>query len=218
MTDLLNEQISALVDGELPPEETALLLRRLEREPELAKRYARYQALGDLLRGEAVRPSARLTSRIGAAIEAEAPRVARVDPVRAPRRRHRLSFLKPVAGLGLAAAVGALAVMLVTRAPETGSPATVAATAVPVVGGEVAPPERRRVAAEAPATLRSTGEPASYVTPALGPVPGSLRPIGGATLANYVAAHARLSGSLGGRDALIHLVADPSPDEENRRP
>jgi len=49
------------------------------------------------------------------------------------------------------------------------------------------------------------------VTPAAGPA--QLRPISGATLANYVAAHARMSGALGGRDALIHLVADPAPEE-----
>ena len=49
MSDLLNEQLSALMDGELPPEETALLLRRLEREPELAARLARYSAIGDAL-------------------------------------------------------------------------------------------------------------------------------------------------------------------------
>ena len=39
--DLLNEQLSALVDGELPPEETALLFN------ELLDRYPRWELAGE---------------------------------------------------------------------------------------------------------------------------------------------------------------------------
>jgi len=39
MTDALNEQLSACLDGELPPAELDLLLKRLERDPELRKVY-----------------------------------------------------------------------------------------------------------------------------------------------------------------------------------
>ena len=34
MSEILNQQLSALLDGELPPEQTELLLKRLSREPE----------------------------------------------------------------------------------------------------------------------------------------------------------------------------------------
>jgi len=71
MSELLNEQLSALLDGELPPEETSLLLRRLDREAELAGRLARYRLCGDVLRGERVQPRAGFTLRVSAAIAAE---------------------------------------------------------------------------------------------------------------------------------------------------
>ena len=209
MSDLLNEQLSALMDGELPPEETALLLRRLEREPELAARLARYSAIGDALRGDRAQPSAGFAARASAAIAAEpAPVVRPVARAAGLRRR-----IRPLMGFSVAAAVGALAVVLVSqgpRGPETVQPAVVAAnTAVPVV--PVPPVERPMPAA---ALLASSAEPASYVTPA--PSSAPLRPISGATLANYVAAHARVSGSLGGRDVLIHLVSDPAVEDQGQ--
>jgi hypothetical protein len=111
-------------------------------------------------------------------------------------------------GLSVAAAVGALAVVLVgqgPRAPETTAPSTMAAnTAAPVQSVERVAPT--------PLLLASSAEPASYVTPA--PATAPLRPISGATLANYVAAHARVSGSLAGRDVLIHLVSEPAPEDQ----
>ena len=83
MSDLLNEQLSALVDGELAPEETALLLRRLEREPELAQRLARYRLCGEVLRGEHHQPRADFALRISAAIAREpASRPAAAAPPR----------------------------------------------------------------------------------------------------------------------------------------
>jgi negative regulator of sigma E activity len=221
MSDLLNEQLSALIDGELPPEETDLLLKRIAREPELARRYARYQAIGDSLRGERARPSAGLAQRICAAVAVE-PSPAVVDPPaaaarrpsgRGERRSRRLAALRPVAGLGLAAAVGALAVMLVARDPRGGGTpvASVSAPVTTAIGVPAVLPQRPD---DVPPVLPATAEPASYVTPAPGPT--QLRPIGGATLANYVAAHARMSGALGGRDALIHLVSDPSLEETSQ--
>ena len=38
MTDRIREQISALIDGELPEDEVGLLVRRLERDLQLAPR------------------------------------------------------------------------------------------------------------------------------------------------------------------------------------
>jgi negative regulator of sigma E activity len=220
MSDLVNEQLSALVDGELPPEETALLMRRIAREPELARRYARYQAMGDLLRGERARPSTDLSARICAAVGAEsmpetAPAAAPEPMERSARRSgRRRTLLRPLAGLGLAAAVGALAVVLVGRAPVGGTSAPTVPVASLVQPGAQAAPSVAAVAAEEVSPVSATAEPASYVTPAA--APSALRPINGATLANYVAAHARMSGALGGRDALIHLVSDPSVEEMTR--
>ena len=59
-----------------------------------------------------------------------------------------------------------------------------------------------------------SGEPASYVTPAVRPAIGVI-PSG--TLANYVVAHSQFSAPLAGRSVLIHLVADESRDEAPAR-
>jgi negative regulator of sigma E activity len=203
MSDLLNEQLSALMDGELPPEETALLMRRLEREPELAQRLARYRAIGDVLRNDRAQPSADFARRVSAAVTREpAPAV----PMRAPARPARWRALRPVMGLGVAAAVGALAVVLIAHDPRGAAQEPLAAVTAPTAPAV-------SVASAPAAALPVASEPASYVTPAA--APAQLRPISGAMLANYVASHARMSGSLGGRDVLIHLVSDPGAEDGN---
>ncbi len=200
MSDLLHEQLSALVDGELPPEETGLLLRRIEREPELAARLTRYRLMGEVLRGDTARPSVSFASRISAAVAAE----PLPTPSVAPRRRMAFAAVRPVLGFGLAAAVGALAVLVLAHGPrDIEARSSQTATVLPTAA-TVAP-------ASMDVVLSNTAEPASYVTPAA--APAQLRPISRATLANYVASHARMSGSLGGRDALIHLVADSAPED-----
>jgi sigma-E factor negative regulatory protein RseA len=210
MSDLLHEQLSALLDGELPPEETALLMRRLEREPELARRLARYRVCGEVLRGERVQPSADFALRVSEAIAAE-PAVH----VAVPRRRVP-ARLKSAAGLAVAASVGMVAVLVLQRAvPGTLGPAATVADAGPAVAADpvVAPvataPMPVVESLPALATVSPGSEPPSYVTPAAKP---GLQEIRGATLANYVVAHSGVSGPLGGRSVLIHLLADPPAD------
>ena len=50
MSDRLNEQLSALLDGELSAGEAELLLRRLDRDAELRGTLSRYTLIGDALR------------------------------------------------------------------------------------------------------------------------------------------------------------------------
>nr|WP_238389729.1 sigma-E factor negative regulatory protein [Pseudoxanthomonas koreensis] len=77
------QQLSALVDGELAPDEARFLLRRLEHDGELAGRRERWQLCGDVLRGQVRRAAdPALAGRVAAAIaaapalEASQPRVA----------------------------------------------------------------------------------------------------------------------------------------------
>ncbi len=49
MGQTIDEQLSALLDGELPVEQQELLLRRLERDTDLRARFGRYSMIGDLL-------------------------------------------------------------------------------------------------------------------------------------------------------------------------
>ena len=51
------QQLSALVDGELPTDEARFLLRRLEHDSELSGCQERWQLLGDVLRGRACAPA-----------------------------------------------------------------------------------------------------------------------------------------------------------------
>ncbi|MBT8442319.1 MAG: sigma-E factor negative regulatory protein [Gammaproteobacteria bacterium] len=49
MNQILDEQLSSLLDGELSEEQYDLLLRRLDAEPDLRERFARYSLIGDVL-------------------------------------------------------------------------------------------------------------------------------------------------------------------------
>ncbi len=77
MTRIIDEQLSALLDGELPIEQEAMLLRRLEREPECRDKLARFGLIGELVRDASseavVTPMSSLTisDRVSAAIADE---------------------------------------------------------------------------------------------------------------------------------------------------
>lgn len=100
MTDLLREQVSSFMDGELPEEEAALLLKRLANGQELAECWKCYHLIGDSLRGE-------LASEVADDL---APRVkiALSPGVRRKRLRRLSTIAAGVAVLGLAGVVGGL--------------------------------------------------------------------------------------------------------------
>jgi negative regulator of sigma E activity len=214
MSDLVNEQLSAFLDGELPPEETALLLRRLEREPELAGRLERYRRYGDCLRGQGNADSHDLIQRIHAqvALEPEWRSVRSASALLAGWRR-------TLGGLGVAAGVAALSVWLVQHGAEISSQPMASSQVVPAATSLGRDTPSRTTLARAPAALtannRDAGlskEPVSYVTPA---AHSSLQTIPEAELARYVVAHSEVSTPLSARDVLIHLVADaPSQDSQ----
>jgi sigma-E factor negative regulatory protein RseA len=58
MSQLLEQQLSEFLDGELPAEQLDLLLARLDREPAQRATLARYAMIGECLRGGAATPSA----------------------------------------------------------------------------------------------------------------------------------------------------------------
>jgi len=60
MTDQINDQISAFIDNELSADESALLVRRFERDPESRTRAMRYTLIGASLRGELLETQERL--------------------------------------------------------------------------------------------------------------------------------------------------------------
>src|SRR5688572_5658960 len=77
MTDRIKEQLSAFLDGELPDPESALLLKRLERDDELRGALSRYSLIGAVLRSDGDVPAARqVAARVSAAIAREPHRGA----------------------------------------------------------------------------------------------------------------------------------------------
>ncbi|WP_052629915.1 sigma-E factor negative regulatory protein [Pseudoxanthomonas suwonensis] len=124
------QQLSALVDGELAPDEARFLLRRLQHDDELSGRFERWQLCGDVLRGQVSRVvAADFSARVAAAIAAPAPAGEALPPMAAAGGR-RLALTRWGGGAALAASVAAVA-MLVGRqaAPD---PAGMPAPAVAV--------------------------------------------------------------------------------------
>ena len=52
MTEKIHDQISAFIDDELSEQESAFLVRRLERDTDARHRAMRYMLIGNALRGE----------------------------------------------------------------------------------------------------------------------------------------------------------------------
>ena len=114
MSEQIREQLSALLDGELPVTEQPLLLERLARDPALRARWSHYQLIGDGLRKSLPdHVDLGLADRVMSAIEALPAQSAGKSPT-------LLRALKPLAGLAVAASVAVVAVLAVqqVRAPE----------------------------------------------------------------------------------------------------
>lgn len=203
MSEQLYEQISAFVDGELQEHETELLLKRLEREPELRAALVRYSTMGAGLReGSRDGVTRGFSARVSAAIAASGA----VAPATVPLRKgFSPRWLRTAAGLGVAATVAAVAILGVQQmqAPMPGAAPQMAATSLssqPIVIGDV-----------------STGSEApSYTVPA----PTTDVPlVPAARLTNYVVAHSQYTSAFGRRNMLSGIISeDPTPVDESGEP
>lgn len=108
------QQLSSLMDGELPSEEARFLLRRLQHDDELSGCHERWQLMGDALRGQACAPAPLdFSARVRAAVAEDvrlhgAPSLA---PARAPLAA---GWKRWGGGAALAASVAVMA-MFVSR-------------------------------------------------------------------------------------------------------
>lgn len=106
----MNKQdISDLMDGELPPEASAAVVDSLAGNRELKATWGRYHLIGD-----AMRETASLPKAVGA--PSHVSQVVAHHAALQPRRPSHLI------GLALAAGVATIAVVLVLRAPDAASP------------------------------------------------------------------------------------------------
>ncbi len=187
MSDYLRDQLSAFIDGELPKHEIELLFKRLDGNPELRATLARYSLIGESLRTRSAEgPSRTFAERVRLAVRDSGPLAAGA----ANASRHQWRWLKPIAGLAVAATVAAVAILGLQQIQPVSDqgPQVVASTpAQPLVIGEPA--------AASPA----------YIVPAPAAT-GSL--INAARLTNYVVAHSEYSSPLGRRSVLSGIVAE----------
>lgn len=108
------QQLSALVDGALSPDEARFMLRRLEHDEALAGCHERWQLLGDVLRGQACAPAPLdFAARVRGAVAAEPAPLATAAVVEHTRER-RSGWRRWGGGAALAASVAAVA-MFMTR-------------------------------------------------------------------------------------------------------
>jgi hypothetical protein len=100
----IEEQLSALLDGQLPVAEEELLMRRLDRDPSCRETLARYSLIGECLRGSLVGPGViGISDRVRDAIGGEKNHTA------VSSGRDGAFARRAVAGFGIAAAVAVLA-------------------------------------------------------------------------------------------------------------
>lgn len=140
-------QLSAMLDGELSPDQARFMLRRLQHDAELAACWERWQVCGDVLRGRghALLP-ADFSQRVAAAIGAPPAAPA---AVRAPARGRLARW----GGGALAASVALVALFMARQMPEPAAPAVADGRAVALVepSAALAPATPDPVPAPAPA-------------------------------------------------------------------
>jgi sigma-E factor negative regulatory protein RseA len=197
MTEQINDQISAFIDDELSAEESTLLVRRFERDPNAREQALRYTMIGAALRGELIEPHPSvLQRRVAAALSGSA------QPATPARQARRWStrVARPLAGLGIAAAVAVAAIGTLRFVNQAG-----------VEPGEP-------LAASAPLAARDTVVAPAYVVPQdtapAGPVTPPIR------LTNYLIHHSEYVSRLGRTSissnvvgAGVEPITVPPPEE-----
>jgi negative regulator of sigma E activity len=178
MNDALKMQISAFVDGELPENESELLLRRLSQDAALRRQVDQYLQIGRLIRREREVPGiGDLRRRIATALGEQPGEIAVIEEP--PSKR----LLKPAAGFAIAASVAVIALVGLRQADVPGA-------------AEVA--DRN-----APLLQSATEQVAGYTEPLPEDV-ASARP--GDMLTQYYLSHGATSADLGANGILTRLV------------
>lgn len=180
MTDQIREQISALLDGELASGEISLLVRRMERDAGLRRAFSNYVLAGESLRAPgALVASPGFAARVAAAIDDGQVEVASAPPAELVRPRR---WIRPLAGVAVAASAAVAAVLLVPAGDRGGGLQAQRAAAPPATPGIVA--------------LQAGG--------------ASPTPAQNQRLAGYLVAHGQYASPIGRRNAWSNaLAADP---------
>ena len=114
------QQLSAMLDGVLAPDEARFLLRRLQHDGELAGHWERWQVYGEMMRGGVSQLlPADFSQRVVAALETEAQQPRSAVAVRGARP----GWTRWAGAAALAASVAMAALFVVQRDPQGAAPA-----------------------------------------------------------------------------------------------
>lgn len=204
MTDTLKEQLSAFLDGELPEAETTLLLKRLERDDDLKGTLSRYSLIGAVLRTDGDVPAAQhVAARVSAAIAREPS----LDPARRPVAPPR--WVRPAAGLALAASVAMATIVLLPQWLSEGEGTVIVAstgadTAATAGGGGML------ASTQVVPVVAAPDEPAqTYTTPQAAPEAAVV--LSPAQLASYLVAHSEYTSPLSRSSLVTGAMTDEAP-------
>lgn len=161
--DLHNrQQLSALMDGALAPDEARFLLRRLQHDGELSGCWERWQLAGEVMRGRAtaVLPQG-FAGRVGDAIARDAT-AAPKSPA-----RPRMGAARWTGGIALAASVAVVALLALGEAPDApGQPVSSMAVVASAPAAEEPPAASTSSPIPVPGQQRSSSRAAPTVAAA----------------------------------------------------
>ena len=127
MTDQIREQMSALLDGELPQDQIGLLVRRMERDTELKRAFGSYVLIGETLRAPGgITASCGFATRVQAVLD-DGHTALPISP--GTHLARRAGWLKPAAAVAVAAGTAFAAVLLLRPGDQPGVGSGVAAVA-----------------------------------------------------------------------------------------
>jgi sigma-E factor negative regulatory protein RseA len=189
------EHLSCLMDGEISRETGRFLVRRLGADRELRDTWARYHLLRDCLRhqeGELVAHD--LCSKVQQALAGEAPQAA--------PRRFATAWLKPVAGVAVAASVALMAVFAVGPGQNPGS----------TLPGDTAGSQQAEVFVSPKNVL--TRSPRTQQVSVMGGLRADQK------MNSYLLRHYQVTGSTGGKGFVTYIpmvvtLASPKPDAQD---
>jgi negative regulator of sigma E activity len=209
-------QLSALFDGELPPQQAEMVIRRAVKDSAMRAHWQRYALIGACVRGDPLAGAGRsndLADRVRASLAAE-PEIIAPGALAASRSAQSSGgaarfFGRHAAGGAIAAAVAIVSIVVVRSvSPVAGEP------------GSFVADNGTRVEAIAPTpavATRDDGAPRSYTTPgANSPVTNRL--VSQQPLAHYVVTHSEQAASaLGFGYDLTQGAVETTEDETEAR-
>jgi sigma-E factor negative regulatory protein RseA len=215
MSQQIQEQLSAFMDGELSKDETRFLLKRTEGDTVLVQRWTRYHVVRQALRRQEI-----------VALRADFSRslMARLDAETVPQS-NRTTWLRWGSGGAIAAAVAVTALMVTKPVSETTTPASVAASNPAAARQVPVAPVSTTQLASSPKTELQT----PFLTPLVpnSPIPTATASFGTDTvepatfdprMQSYVIRHYQATGSTGQPDFVPYiLLTQPAQTPEPRQ-